>query len=194
MESFKKITDKQFAKFSLAEKRVVIAQDVLAQLKAKFYIAKKGNYIFYIDRLEGVKYSADIKKNYAKIKSCTVCALGACLMSITKFENKLTFSDADLFFPGETNCQAKRIANKKAKSLFASLFSAEQLLLIENAFEGVSGGTRVGKELFYKNLSSEQKDACTQFYNQYQVISNRLKAIMENIIKNKGTFILPNNK
>lgn len=208
----KKVKKVSFSKLSKPQKRVAIAKDVLMQIKRGKYIAGTGSYITNV-KVEGVRGNAEgyfgkiksqpIKENFAKIQECTVCAMGACLMSITKFENKLDF--------GEVGSGVSAINNEKVKELFSSLFEPLQLLLIERAFEGDSGGTLVAEQLF--NLDECDSDIrkqvikCEKFYQRftenedklsdYELTEQRekndelrLTAIMENIIRNKGTFKL----
>lgn len=202
----KKITKKKtpFSKLSKPKKIVAIAKDVLMQIKNRRYIANTGAYITSIKMNEG--YLRDfidqsIKKNFGKIKKCTVCAMGACLMSITKFENKLNF--------GEVGSSASDLDNPKVKELFSSLFTPIQLLLIERAFEGESGGTLVAEQIYdideYESDIKKQVKKCEKFYQRFNKIEEgldinkrveqqeknsekRLTAIMDNIIYNKGTF------
>ena len=207
-KSAKKITKNKinFSKLSPERKRVAIAKDVLQQIKLGRYIASAGSYIQALMMKDGKERwemaGEDIKRNFTKIKSCEVCAMGACLMSITKFENKLKFSDV--------GASMEQLHNEKNIELFSSIFSPEQLLLIEMAFEGDSGGTRVGVDLFGLSRNDFKKKIakCGKFYqkfdlsdkksskmsnkeiNEYREIAEekRLTAIMKNIIKNKGTF------
>lgn len=179
---------KPFSKLSKSEKRVVIAKDVIQQIKVGKYLAETGGYIDGIffkkqDKMDSSKMEdMDIKKNFGKIRQCTVCAMGACLMSITKFQNKLTF--------GDVGSGVSDMSNTKVTKLFKSLFSDIQLHLIEKAFEGTDTVT-LSSELFGldEDNFSEQVERCDRnFYSEYGTDSERLIAIMRNIIKNKGTF------
>ena len=79
----------EFKKATKAQKRVMIAQDVLAQLKAKRYVAESGcwvqaNYNTAVP-LADIKYKDSVKELFAEktIESCNVCALGGLFMSCT---------------------------------------------------------------------------------------------------------------
>lgn len=174
---------KPFSKLSQPEKRVAIARDVLLQIKHQKYIANAGAYIknmtfdgIYINNGE------DIKKNFKNIHRCSVCAMGACLLSATKFANKLSFDDI-----GES---IDSLRNDKVRELFASIFSPLQLLMIETAFEGKFSGTRVGVSLFDMNKYEHQNELnkCIEFYHNHFNAESRMITIMKNIIKNKGEF------
>lgn len=187
-------SNKKFANATKAEKRVLIAQDVIAQIEAKIMIGASGNYVKNINLIEGSVWDMDddgVKENYEKIASCNVCAMGACVMSVTKFNNKLLFSDT------------REIEdNKKAQGLMAELFSKKQLYLIESAFEGVDDDCiRLAINMGYnpKQITDKEKEACNVFYTHFGGLPNhvsggdvvetkRLLAIMKNIVKHKGTF------
>lgn len=177
---------KPFSSLSKPEKRVAIAKDVLQQIKIGKYIAETGSYIGGIKFIGGEYISdmenEDIQKNFKKIRKCEVCAMGACLMSVTKFANKLEF--------GDIGSSITELNNDKVKRLFASIFSPSQLLMIERAFEGDSGGTTVGCDVFDLDEYDFEKqiEKCDEFYKSYFEQEERLVAIMKNIIKNKGTF------
>lgn len=193
-----------FSQLSPEKKRVAIARDVLEQIRIGRYISNGGSYIDALQMKDGKDKwdmnNLDIKSNFGKIKNCKVCAMGACLMSITKFENKLDFYDI--------GNEIDNLNNEKTKILFQSIFSPEQLLLIERAFEGKSGGTTVGVNIF--RLSEDdfksKINKCQKFYKKFELKpkkdatrkekenrtrlnhQNRMVGIMKNIISNKGEF------
>ena len=179
----KKVKKVPFSKLSKSQKRVAIARDVLEQIKQEKYVANTGSYISYMTFNGGeyINKYEDIKKNFKKINNCRVCAMGACLLSATKFANKLSFGDIGDSIDG--------LHNDKVKELFASIFSPLQLLMIETAFEKKHEGTRVGVRLFDMdkfNYDGELRK-CVAFCDSYHP-QDRMIAIMKNIIKNKGTF------
>ncbi len=65
-----------FYKLSREERAVLVANDVIAQLKAKKYIALNGSYITY--RKNSGRTEGQIKDEFDNI-FCKVCALGATL-------------------------------------------------------------------------------------------------------------------
>lgn len=179
--------EKPFSKLSKPEKRVAIAKDVLEQLKLKIYTADSGRYVAYLRFIDTENYpgkNEDIKTNFDKIQHCYVCAMGACLMSATKFANKLNFSDI-----GST---IGDLRNEKVKKLFSSIFDPKQLLMIEIAFEGDTmreNAYRIGYEIFNVDNDNDLRHSCHKFYRRYEENDEeRLIAIMKNIIKNKGEF------
>jgi len=153
------------------KKAVQIAEDVLAQLRARKYVATAGTYVDLNDAfIEGKNYWEDVPvvkslqtflKKHAKKKSCHVCALGACFLANVERRNKVDLED----FYGRRDIEVN----------LAGIFSAEQMDEIETAFEG--------------NTSHGGSWDAVAFGNRYHDDTARLRAIMRNIIKNDGEFI-----
>ena len=194
------MTVKQFDKLSKKKKAVLVAQDVLLQLKAKKYIANAGHYIESDN--DNCDKNLDIKDKFEELKPCTVCALGSMLLSATHLGNKLTFKDINIISSG-----SDQINNKNVKDLFNSIFDGNQLLLIETAFEGyspfeeranypksleyyINESDRFGNDVLGYVLNLKEAIDCTKFFRKYRNDENRLKAICNNIILNSGTFVL----
>ncbi len=196
----KNLTVEEFDALPKNEKAVLVAKDVLKQIKLKKYIPNAGNYIKYnssIDDLEdlGLKKKDDVRNNFDKIPPCEVCALGSMLLSCTKLGNRLTFNDVDII----NGTKIDILDKPKIKKLFNSIFDGYQLLLIENAFEKPSvSSDRYAKNILGLKLSDEDFDKCDDFFYKYgselkskiENNHNRMVAICKNIIKNKGTFVL----
>jgi len=157
-----------FDQLTKAEQRVAVAKDVLLQLKKKNYIAKKGAYV----EVKKGRRSLPVKDNIDKTV-CKVCALGSCLLSIAKFKNTITFNDAERGLSSWDSTDP-------SKRLLTSIFTRKQINLMENAFEGVV-------YFMHEPFTGTDKKA-DRFYDQYDKDNQRLIAIMENIIKNLGTF------
>jgi hypothetical protein len=203
----KNLTVEEFDALPKNEKAVLVAKDVLKQIKLKKYIPKVGSYIKRSDdyslKALGLKKKDDVKNNFDKIPPCRVCVLGSMLLSCTNLGNRLTFSDVDII----NGDRIDNLNKPKIKKLFNSIFDAYQLLLIENAFEKPSEiADRYAKNILGLKLSEEDFDKCENFYYKYNnnnnnnnntgynydypAASERMVAICENIIKNKGTFVL----
>jgi hypothetical protein len=179
----KQITElnKTFASLNEAERRVLIAEDVLKQIEVGAYRPLKGFYIndFTVTRVN--TRTKSIQKLFDDIE-CQCCALGACLLSTTKYKNKLVVDDV-------IELRSKSGAWKLLKDVFTS----KQLLMIEYAFEGRFGGDRVGEDCFKDELSFPEEKECVEFGRNYVNSRPRLIAIMKNIIENKGEFIPTKN-
>ena len=182
-----------------AEKRVEIAKDVLKQIKANKYSPECG--VWFRDSND--KYLEDFldyqtgqlidaKKDIVEklVGTCKVCALGSLFISaIDKYNHtKLDpafCNDAEIFTAIDKNNPLTR------------WFTARQMLLIENTFENASGA-------WYPPLGLKKKEwrawddkvvpAINKYNLRYPNPTDRLKAIMNNIIRNKGTFVLPGVK
>ena len=173
----KKLNTK-FESLSSAEQRVLIAKDVLAQVKAEKFIPRRGNYIKNLTIKGGQPSGGSVQKHFDEI-TCSCCALGACLLSATKFKNKLEFGDI-----------YDMVSRNSSWDLLKGIFSAEQLNMIEYAFEASHSGSRVGEDSFgeYNKYNCNEIVKCVDFGKSFPYESDRLIAIMKNIIKNKGTF------
>lgn len=189
--------DKPFEDQPQWMQRVAVAKDVIAQINISKYKAKSGSYVKTV-RINNKLYdSDDIKNSPAQeldikksindsVERCTVCALGACIISISKFKNTLKW--------GEVLHHSNFTSEKSTVlKMLIGVFTPYQLAMIETAFEGSYNQTcsdRVGKILGVYNLSSDDEWNCKRLYNDdyYGSDDSRLQRIMQNIIDNKGEF------
>lgn len=196
------MTTQEFNALPNNEKAVLVAKDVLAQVKANKYIAKTGSYISMIFEND---FEGSIKDNFDQIHQCKVCALGSMLMSSTHLGNILTTKD----LPNYPDADDLRRSDNVTE-LFSSIFTNKQLLLIETAFESYSKFWNETKRqikkryehtpfIYYEGsdryadgkekLTFEETLACEMFNRKYPDDDKRLNAICRNIIRNKGVFI-----
>ena len=195
------MTTQEFNALPNNEKAVLVAKDVLEQVKAEKYIPNTGTYIHVFG--DGFNFEGSIKDNFDQIQQCKVCALGSMLMSSTHLGNTLTTSDIDNYPEADDLRDSEKITE-----LFSSIFTNKQLLLIETAFEGYSdfwGETKRQLEKrheetpfqYYESsdrysvetLTFEETLACEMFNRKYPDDDKRLIAICRNIIRNKGVFM-----
>lgn len=174
---------------SKAEQKVIIAKDVIANIKSAKYIASSGRYITAIYNKKGEPVSDEygVKEKWATIKSCEVCGVGACLMSITKFKNNLTVGDLPVDVDG---------FEKKHKALLKSVFTPRELCMIEVMFEGKyrPNITNVGRDEMGADLDEITANKCLTFHDRTSNMFNSNKlliAIMQNIINSNGKKVLP---
>jgi hypothetical protein len=160
-----------------ALKRVEIAKDVLKTLR--YLSVSTGSYVYgEIRNLKG----DSAQKNLPKIrKKCHVCALGACFLSFVKIEKRVKIKDiTHSCYPNEVEVDFSFIESKLKK-----YFGQDQLFKIEAACEQSSA---IHGERWYLH------DAA-RFRSRSGLLDvsekDLLKAIMQNIVKNKGTFIPP---
>lgn len=198
-----------FKKATAAQKRVMIAKDVIAQIKANRYIPTTGNFVtpeFNTDKI----YLTDEEDITLPAENLSE------IYNEHDTENILNFSEKSLrdsFYDKEVEtCNVCALGglfmsctllnnNTKNKDLFGEaddigtcieenhvfsnglhkFFSKNQLILIEKSFEGSCG-------YFYG--CEETDDQCQEFYLNYDDDDDRMIAIMQNIIDNNGTFKL----
>lgn len=167
-----------------AKGRVAVAQDVLKLLKAKKVKARTGSYLgISTSDYEATSKCKDLRGVLRKIKSCEACALGSMLVSVVRKDN-------DFPMTGDTFCDWLSGGGKilddeeRMRKRLGELFSPEQLALIECAFE------RRDQFATDDSVPSEIGDA-VDFGHGYDTATDRLKAIMQNIIDNKGQFVPP---
>ena len=183
-----------------AEKRVEIAKDVLKQIKANKYKPTSGVWVMdtngnevddliYRVRDEDCDAIVDLKKDVVCQLNgkCSVCALGSLFVSaIDKFNHTKLSPNCYMDFTEYKNSDYNPLLK---------WFSAKQLLLIESTFENRYGAwtentvyVLSSKEMIY--WDDVVIPAIYAYCKKYQDETSRLKAIMNNIIRNKGTFVL----
>lgn len=174
-----------------AQKRVLIAKDVIAQIQAKKIRASSGDWV--ANEVMNDLYNIAIWDESEKISvqklllakasgECSCCALGGLMVSCTLFTNKETLENYHERFASELGYLVD--ADEKFDNGLNKIFSRQQLQLIEIAFEG-------GEGYFipcYTNLPERLTYKATEFHDSFDNSKDRLIGIMENIIKNKGTF------
>jgi len=185
-----------FKKATKAQKRVMIAQDVLAQIKAKRYVAESGRWVvptFSENFCNTDDYPGreSVQQLFAskEIESCNVCALGGLFMSCTNLNNHTTYDQ----FNDQSEDIGSLIGYEEGLSNELDVFfSKNQLTLIEIYFEDGNGYFSIDNETvdtgshFYKSIDF---DHVNSFNDKYQYDDDRLKAIMKNIVENNGTFV-----
>jgi hypothetical protein len=184
-----------FKKATKAQKRVMIAQDVLAQIKAKRYVAEQGTWALpkFSDNFCNTDPTGkeSVQQLFAskEIESCNVCALGGLFMSCTNLNNHTTYDQ----FNSENDDIGSLISYEEGLSNELDVFfSKNQLTLIEIYFENGEGYFSIDNETvdtgsrFYKSIDF---DHVNSFNDKYQNDDDRLKAIMKNIVENNGTFV-----
>lgn len=175
-------TNAAFEAASPAEKRVMIAKDVLKRLRSRNLVAESGD-IISLNTIEFENGLDSFKDIINLQKGCQVCAKGALLCAYVGRVNKFSVSDTQKW---NTASKGENCVHKKLKKLF----SMKQLDFIEAAFERSS---------FLGKISRKEIEQAFLFYDKYVTINKYgleevnnnllLKAICNNIIKNNGTFI-----
>ena len=187
-----KIDNGIFDEKSMDEKAVMIAEDVLLNLKTNIIGTAVGYGYCDIDGLdEGDNLKDYILEGNISNDNCTVCALGGMMISHVKIKNELTVSEANSY------------AQNDIHGLLTAYFGEEELTLIETAFEGAIMPVGYNE---YDNIESYKQDynidndgeadedyckslvKAQKFNNNVSDSDKRLARIMKNIIKNKETL------
>lgn len=157
------------------EKRVAIARDVLKHLAEM----KVGRREYIRGKVQGAKSEDDVQKHADAItEKCQVCALGACFISMGRLYNDTPIGSMIPPYWGEGQLKAIR---EEILLPLIRYFPISQLREIETAFEQ---SVDIG----------QGSPAAKQWGQKYKEDKERLAAIMRNIIRNKGEFVVPKLK
>jgi hypothetical protein len=144
-----------------ARARVLVAKDVIAQLKQESLVATTGEYIFFGFAIDG---SEDFQKAL-KDTDCEVCAIGACFVSAVRRFDAFKLSEG-YYSPSRT------LPLYQIKDYLQQVFTAQQLSDMEALFEGF------------------RAPANAQFEAAFPDKTHRMTLIMKNIIDNKGDLVV----
>lgn len=154
---------------------VLIAEDVLKWLRTRRLVVEEGSYITFFNEDEEPAPGEALQPALATLvtskKPCTVCALGACL--IAKID-RFNAVDMPQWGFGRTATVLR----------LEDIFSSSQQDLIEAAFE-----LRDVAERYV--IDDLHIDAAIAFGGRFDDARKRLRAIMRNIIANRGVFVPP---
>lgn len=161
---------KTLKKMTAAQKRVAIAKDVIAGLNDESLIAETGVYLHLIPKTGLVGALSSPRKRFdvilcKNVKACEVCGLGAIFVSAVKRFDEITVAGIGrvdqnyVFPPGKEGDKLDVWAGE----YLSKFFLVDQILLIESYFE-------------------------TKWQKTIVNSTDRMIAIMKNIIKNRGTF------
>jgi hypothetical protein len=164
-----------------AEKRVLIAKDVLAQLKAEKIVPSPGDWVrMYVATVpDGSLDVCTITENPVKKGvECHCCGLGALMLSEIRHTNELTVGDLRVCRPYSAAPVSVVIGRGDSGDRLEKYFSSGHLQLIEIAFEEGRGAHSV--------FTSQDYEA--KMFALGKKPEERLRLIMKNIVKNGGTF------
>lgn len=165
------------------QKRVRIASDAIAQIKAKKIIPEHHGYCA-IDSYTSydTQLNQAIKTNSVR---CEVCALGSLLVADVIKNNHLTIGEANTYGFDQIN------------SRLASIFDTKTLMILEYLYEYTNAGVLsdvLDDGCCYSNIALTDKEIA--LYNYYSEIlpedpKDRLLILLQNIVRNDGEFIIP---
>lgn len=179
-----------------AGKRVLLAQDVLVQIKLGTLLAAEGQWV----QFKQEDWSLDIKGSAQQRilaqhpgDSCKCCGVGALMLSCTLYKNRVNVEDMN----GDFNLADLMDGSTDDRTGFLRIFGRKQAILIEMAFE--MGNGRFGIDVDKKHSSQEDiadhhvneslARRAVRLGNRYGDATKRLQAIMRNIIQHNGTFV-----
>ena len=193
----KRIKDRErrFKAATPAGKRVMIAKDVLEQLDTRWLKARRNSWLISESNLLTDHYitehtkNTDLQEEILKLPSCTACAVGAMFACAVRRADDLTLED--MRYKSPDGSYVSPYADFGWDGLVRYLsrwFSYGQLKMIEHAFERGSGGSGLSDEEFSDPDFMINHNASVVFGSKFVNDTERMVAIMQNIIKHKGEF------
>lgn len=200
--------NEQFSKLSKQAQRIAIAKDVLELLKIDEVKPKRGVYIdldvssgdYPARLLENGGYDGDysVQQFLPYAETCTVCAIGSMVVSKCRING-----DAEVLYLDGVGSNAECGDSTPLYETLEKYFPHLQLSLIETAFETNDMMWDDVQDDFYDNYKQKNEDdadeaenayfelveSAIKFGRKYKKDSDRLVAIMQNIVKNEGVFV-----
>jgi hypothetical protein len=162
------INKKEFDLLTKKEKRVEICKDVIARLKAQTILPHEGSFMYtYLPQNEQNSMQVAINS-----KPCSVCAKGALFCSWVGNFNEVTQTQ----FYDESSLEEVQNLKVIVPEL-VKIFGKKMLDRIEAVFEQESYGW---------HFDSEDTEKYVDAFPEWELMD-----IMKYIVKNKGTFPLP---
>ena len=160
------------------QKRIEIAKDVIDAITTHAYKPKTGIYVsdeltLALERNKSLQEALVNKQ----IEDCKVCAIGACFLTYIKFTNN--FNVGELLHTD----------GNKMRFILSSVFSEQQLGLIESAFEFSISYAQQTSDYYEAEKAANWYTKIDRDAWMYSFDTWRLTGIMQNIIDNNGTFI-----
>lgn len=157
--------------------KIDIARDVLLQLKSNRFLASPGTYCQISNDLHVLDQGVSFKEVFTQKQSikCNVCALGAMFVSLINIQNE--YSVGKMTHYG--------IDFRRLREVFGS----RSMSLIESAFETTP--MRDVVQECVTTIPQSELEAAATWGSRYLDSTDRMRAIMKNIIRNKGDFKLP---
>lgn len=183
----------RFHKLKKSERAVAVAKDVLKHLDT--LRMTQGDYLSGTLKLPAEqigKIDAGTQMQTlcdVATERCRVCAIGACFLSHVRLFNEVSLGDVlgrQMFEYRKADAEYLpfSIVDTVMRRYLDDYFGRQNLQLIEAAFERCTG---------YAYGHHQAYDA-VEFGAKFALATNRMQAIMENVIANNGTFIPPITK
>lgn len=163
-----------------ADARVAIAKDVIETLEIGRMKATAGTYYELDEWIEGANESFETAALSVRKRGnteCRVCAIGAAAVCAVGLYDEAP----ELELNWQTSWSAHDVNSWDMRNVLARWFTRKQLDLIECAFEGDDDFTAGGS-------SQDARDRAIRFGERSEDDRDRLVSIMQNIVRNKGSF------
>lgn len=168
-------------------KAVAVAKDVIQQLRLKRLHPEGNGYIYSPQPIPEVAaaFNADSECDLQSVvdvvsQKCGVCAKGALVLSMARLYNNIPLGPLVIVHT------VGKIGASNPGEILGDVFEWDVISLIEAAYE---------QSYYFANWSDRATAmAATNFGKKYTNPANRLRAIMLNVIKNKGRFVPPRKK
>lgn len=158
--------------------RIELANDILIYLKEGVFDVISNQYIKFGSQISNREIRENVTLKYLlKKNTCKVCALGAFLAAKALCDNNICVNDLEL-----NHYEDSVFRRWQINSHLLEIFPQDQIDMIELAYEGHQYNRNDLPALLYQ--------FALKFYADHVDKSprDRMIAIMENIIKNNGTF------
>lgn len=168
-----------YKKASKKQKCIMIAKDVIAQIRLGAIKPKSGSWVEIGSNLRHVLNGEDAYRSQAQPLliaggQCHSCMLGSALISKIRHAN---------------DCTVGRLYEKDGDDIVRDLpFSPKQTKLMEQAFELGQGGFG-GIKKDSRSYFGEDSVRAVAFGKRYKTAKSRQIGIMRNVIKNGGKFV-----
>lgn len=164
---------KPFEDMTPAEKRVAIAQDLIAHVAAGKIRPTRGTYLSAPPDYRGAEYAfrPDDKRQacevLAAMRVCECCQIGGLLYATVLRANAVQVGQL-VDEPGDAMCE------DGFGGYLREFFDEDQLYLMESTFEG---------------WCRTSETAVSEFFNRHRDRQKRMVAICQNIIDHDGEFV-----
>jgi hypothetical protein len=169
-----------------ATKTVAIAKDVLKQLKLNKLRITCGYYLTGDVKTPKLLDTSEDAQKYVDLiqKHCDVCAKGAAILSYARLYDNISLAKLGMYpLRGGDNSQTICGGSKNWGDMY-KIFGLENINKIEAAFEGYGYWNCNGN----KHPDPREIIKVESYEPAYPKPADRLRAIMINVVRNKGVF------
>lgn len=173
----------------IRDKRVAIAKDVLAQLDAKAYELRSG-YRYFSAQLACSKSSVidqDLRDVLPKAKDCTVCLLGAVLVSKARLYDEVPVASDSIYFGYDAESCVLGLGSHDVYQALETVFDSDSLAIMEGVFERLYDAPDRLENFALREQFSQWRD----YFYWFDSSEARVREMMRILIDNDGELALP---